>query len=71
MINGGGTRWRYREGYDPYVEKGSGWQFYGNPDKRAIVVAAASRPAAEAPDQEFDLWLVDRALAGALALGLP
>ena len=30
VVNGKETRWRYREGLDPYVEKGSGWQFYGN-----------------------------------------
>ena len=58
VVDGKETRWRYREGYDPYVEKGSGWQFYGNPDKRAIIMAAPYEPPAEAPDQEFDLWLV-------------
>ena len=33
VVNGGETRWRYREGYDPYVEKGSGMQFYGNAEQ--------------------------------------
>ena len=50
--------WRYREGYDPYVEKGAGLQFYGNPDKKANLIAAPYEPPAESPDQEFDLWLV-------------
>ncbi|MHB2169343.1 nitrate reductase catalytic subunit NapA [Alsobacter sp. R-9] len=58
VVDGKETRWRYREGHDPYVEKGSGWQFYGNSDKRAIVMAAPYEPPAEPPDGEFDLWLV-------------
>jgi nitrate reductase NapA len=58
VVNGQETRWRYREGYDPYVETGAGLQFYGNPDKRANIVGAPYEPPAEAPDQEFDLWLV-------------
>ena len=58
VVEGKETRWRYREGHDPYVEKGSGWQFYGNPDKRAIVMAAPYEPPAESPDEEYDLWLV-------------
>jgi nitrate reductase NapA len=58
VVDGKETRWRYREGYDPYVEKGSGLQFYGNPDKKANLIAAPYEPPAEAPDQDFDLWLV-------------
>ena len=58
VVDGKETRWRYREGHDPYVEKGAGWQFYGNPDRRAVVMAAPYEPPAEAPDQEYDLWLV-------------
>ena len=58
VVEGKETLWRYREGHDPYVEKGSGWQFYGNPDKRAIMMGAPYEPPAESPDQEFDLWLV-------------
>ena len=58
VIDGKETRWRYREGHDPYVEKGTGVQFYGNPDKKAIIMAAPYEPPAESPDQEFDLWLV-------------
>ena len=56
--NGKETRWRYREGLDPYVEKGSGLQFYGNPDKKADHLRAPYEPPAESPDQDFDLWLV-------------
>ncbi|SDB74731.1 nitrate reductase catalytic subunit NapA [Belnapia rosea] len=58
VVDGKETRWRYREGYDPYVEKGSGLQFYGNPDKRANIMGAPYEPPAEAPDAEYDLWLV-------------
>ncbi|MBB4018770.1 nitrate reductase NapA [Chelatococcus caeni] len=58
VVEGKETLWRYREGYDPYVEKGKGVQFYGNPDGRAKIVAAPYEPPAEVPDAEFDLWLV-------------
>jgi nitrate reductase NapA len=58
VVNGQETRWRYREGYDPYVQAGTGLQFYGNPDKKANLVAAPYEPPAESPDQEYDLWLV-------------
>jgi nitrate reductase NapA len=58
VVDGRETRWRYREGLDPYVEAGAGVRFYGNPDGKAIVMAAPYEPPAEAPDEEFDLWLV-------------
>ncbi|ALA20026.1 MULTISPECIES: periplasmic nitrate reductase subunit alpha [unclassified Chelatococcus] len=58
VVDGKETLWRYREGYDPYVETGKGVQFYGNPDGRAKIVAAPYEPPAEVPDAEFDLWLV-------------
>src|SRR3569832_716593 len=40
VVDGRETRWRYREGHDPYVEKGAGLQFYGSPDKRANIMGA-------------------------------
>ncbi|MGG5819676.1 periplasmic nitrate reductase subunit alpha [Falsiroseomonas sp. HW251] len=58
VVNGQETKWRYREGLDPYVERGSGIQFYGNPDKRANIVGAPYEAPAETPDSEYDLWLV-------------
>jgi nitrate reductase NapA len=58
VVNGKETLWRYREGLDPYVEAGSGVQFYGNPNKRANIVGAPYEPPAEAPDAEYDMWLV-------------
>ncbi|HYH22308.1 MAG TPA: nitrate reductase catalytic subunit NapA [Azospirillum sp.] len=52
------TLWRFREGYDPYVKAGEGVSFYGFKDNKANVFALPYQPAAEAPDAEYDLWLV-------------
>ena len=57
VVNGKETRWRFREGYDPYVAKGSGVQFYGHPDKRAIIFALPYEPPAESPDEDYPFWL--------------
>jgi len=57
VVNGKETRWRYREGLDPYVEPGTGVQFYGKKDGRAIIFALPFEPAPESPDKEYDLWL--------------
>ncbi|WP_127478342.1 nitrate reductase catalytic subunit NapA [Sulfurivermis fontis] len=57
VINGKETLWRYKEGYDPHVPAGAGWQFYGNKDGKANIIALPYEPAAESPDQEYDLWL--------------
>ncbi len=57
VIDGKETLWRYREGYDPHVEKGAEVQFYGKKDGKANIIAAPYEPAAEAPDAEFDMWL--------------
>jgi len=57
VVDGKETRWRYREGLDPYVPKGEGVRFYGNPDGRANVFALPYEPPAEAPDGEYDFWL--------------
>ncbi len=57
VVDGQETRWRFREGYDPYVKKGSGVQFYGNKDNRANIFALPYEPPAESPDDEYDLWL--------------
>jgi len=58
VVDGQETRWRYREGHDPYVTPGSGVEFYGRPDKRAVILAVPYEPPAEPPDAEYDLWLV-------------
>ncbi len=57
VVDGKETQWRYREGYDPYVEEGKGVQFYGKPDGKAIIFALPYEPPAESPDEEYDLWL--------------
>lgn len=57
VVDGKETRWRFREGHDSYVEKGSGVQFYGYPDKRAIIFALPYEPPAESPDDEYPFWL--------------
>ena len=58
VVDGKETLWRFREGYDPYVEAGTGVQFYGRPDNKARIIFAPYEAAAEAPDDEFDLWLI-------------
>jgi len=51
------TRWRYREGFDPYVKPGEGVRFYGNADGRAVIWARPFEAPPEAPDAEFPFWL--------------
>jgi len=58
VVAGKETRWRYREGADPYVKQGKGFEFYGNPDGRAVIWALPYEPPAESPDADYDLWLV-------------
>ena len=57
VIDGKETLYRFREGYDPHVAKGEGVNFYGKPDGRANIITAPYEPAAEPPDDEYDLWL--------------
>lgn len=57
VVDGKETRWRYREGYDPYVAKGAGVEFYGYPDKKAIIFALPYEVPAEVPDEEYPFWL--------------
>ena len=57
VIDGKETLWRYREGYDPYVKAGEDIRFYGRKDGKANIITAPYEPAAESPDDEFDLWL--------------
>ncbi|MGY1458099.1 MULTISPECIES: periplasmic nitrate reductase subunit alpha [unclassified Luteimonas] len=58
VVDGKETRWRYREGADPYVKPGTGFEFYGNPDGKAVIWALPYEPPAESPDDEYDMWLV-------------
>ena len=57
VVNGKETLWRYREGYDPFVPKGANLYFYGNADGKANLISAPYEPPAEAPDQEYDMWM--------------
>jgi nitrate reductase NapA len=58
VVDGKETKWRYREGTDPYVKPGKGFEFYGNPDGKANIFAFPYEPAAEEPDEEYRFWLV-------------
>ncbi|MFH1806908.1 MAG: nitrate reductase catalytic subunit NapA [Pseudomonadota bacterium] len=57
VVDGKETRWRYREGYDPYVTAGAGVEFYGYKDGKARIFALPFEPAAESPDDEYPMWL--------------
>ncbi|MBS0341393.1 MAG: periplasmic nitrate reductase subunit alpha [Proteobacteria bacterium] len=57
VVDGKETRWRYKEGTDPYVKAGTGYQFYGNPDNKAVIFALPYEPPAESPDKEYPMWL--------------
>ncbi len=57
VVNGKETKWRFREGSDPYVKAGKGFEFYGKPDGRAVIFALPYEPPAESPDDEYDMWL--------------
>lgn len=56
VVDGEETLWRYREGYDPYVEEGKGVQFYARPDDRALIFAVPDEPP-PSPDEEYPYWL--------------
>ncbi|MBU6955623.1 periplasmic nitrate reductase subunit alpha [Hahella sp. HN01] len=58
VVDGKETLWRFREGSDPYVKKGAGYQFYGHSDGKAIIFALPYEPPAESPDQDYPYWLV-------------
>lgn len=58
VVDGKETKWRYREGSDPYVKPGKGFEFYGNKDGKANIFAFPYEPAPEEPDAEFGFWLV-------------
>jgi nitrate reductase (cytochrome) len=58
VVEGKETRWRFREGSDPYVKVGTGFQFYGRPDNKAVIFALPYEPPPELPDKDYPLWLV-------------
>ncbi|HDY8017910.1 TPA: periplasmic nitrate reductase subunit alpha [Vibrio vulnificus] len=57
VVDGKETLWRYKEGSDPYAKKGSGWDFYGKPDGKALIISAPYEVPPESPDAEYDMWL--------------
>ncbi|MBT4589407.1 MAG: molybdopterin-dependent oxidoreductase, partial [Rhodospirillaceae bacterium] len=57
VVDGKETKWRFREGSDPYVKAGTEVQFYGKKDNKAIIFALPYEPPAESPDKEYDFWL--------------
>jgi nitrate reductase NapA len=57
VVDGKETLWRFREGSDPYVKAGSGYDFYGHKDGKANIIFAPYEAPPEVPDEEYDLWL--------------
>jgi nitrate reductase NapA len=57
VVDGKETLWRFKEGTDPYARPGTDYDFYGKPDGKAVIFALPYEPAAESPDEEYDLWL--------------
>ena len=57
VVDGKETLWRYREGADPYVKPGTGFQFYGHPDGKAVIFALPYEPPPEVPDKDYPYWL--------------
>lgn len=57
VVNGQETRWRFREGSDPYVPAGEGMRFYGHKDGKARIYALPYEPPAESPDTDYPFWL--------------
>ncbi len=51
------TVWRFKEGSDPFVKAGEGYNFYGNKDGKANIIFAPYEPPAESPDDEYNFWL--------------
>ncbi|MCI0461399.1 MAG: nitrate reductase [Gemmataceae bacterium] len=52
-----GTPRRYVEGSDPFVSKGSGIEFYGQPDKRAVVYLRPYVPSPERTTPAYPFYL--------------
>lgn len=57
VVNGKETLRRFVEGSDPYVKAGEGFKFYGKSDGKAVIFALPYEPAAEEPNEEYDLWM--------------
>ncbi|MCJ8169010.1 nitrate reductase catalytic subunit NapA [Atopomonas sediminilitoris] len=57
VVDGKETKWRYREGSDPYVKAGKEFEFYGKPDGKALIFALPYEAPPEWPDADFPFWL--------------
>lgn len=59
VVDGKETRYRYAAGFDPYVKKASGVEFYKAKayQGRAALWLRPYHPPAESPDSEFPYWL--------------
>lgn len=57
VVDGKETQWRFKEGSDPYAKAGSGWDFYGKPDGKALIINAPYEAPPEVPNDEYDMWL--------------
>ncbi|MBI1746916.1 MAG: molybdopterin-dependent oxidoreductase [Acidobacteria bacterium] len=59
VVKGKETVMRYREGYDPYVEKGTGLQFYGNKKQgnKATIWLRPYEAPPELPSADYPFWL--------------
>jgi len=57
VVDGKETKWRYREGSDPFVPVGKEVYFYGQKDGRANIIFAPYEQPPEMPDAEYDMWL--------------
>ena len=57
VVDGQETKWRFREGSDPFVAQGASVQFYCYGDGKARIFALPYKPPAESPDSEYPLWL--------------
>ncbi|ABV85951.1 nitrate reductase catalytic subunit NapA [Shewanella pealeana] len=56
VVDGKETLRRFSKG-DPYVKGDKEFDFYGKPDGKAVIFALPFEPAAEEPNEEYDLWL--------------
>ncbi|WP_394147419.1 nitrate reductase catalytic subunit NapA [Shewanella atlantica] len=56
VVDGKETLRRFSKG-DPYLKAGEEFNFYGKPDGKAVIFALPFEPAAEEPNEEYDLWM--------------
>ena len=68
VVDGKETRWRYREGFDPYVKAGQGRRVLRLPGRQGAHLRAALRAAGRIARQGLSVLARHRARAGALAL---